>query len=413
MEKSLQNHHEKHKSILKISLKKQINGIEMHSQGKTMTFKNKSFTLLLLLPLLISGCATNPVTGKNELMLSSQEEDVRMGNHYYRPAIQAQGGLYKLDKSVSQYVRRVGHKLAAVSDTPNLPFEFNVINSSIPNAWAMPGGKITINRGLLEELNDEAELAAVLGHEIVHASARHSAKRMQQSLLVQSIFIIADVASGSGGQLNDLGSNINTLIGQQYSQSQELESDKYGMLYLSRAGYDPNAAVDLQATFIRLSKDKKSDWFSGLFASHPPSEKRLEANKATAMTLPSSSYRGKSNFNKHMKKIMLSKHAYRAYDKGVELYLKNKKNIEVLRQAQKAIQLEPKEAIFYALLGDYYFATGQYPFAIKQYNTAISLDNDYYYYFLRRGQAYKRLNEPQKAKSDLQRSQQILHNKKG
>ena len=98
-----------------------------------------------------------------------------MGSQNYGPARQSQGGDYFIDPELTAYVQSVGNKLAAVSDR-KLPYEYTVLNDSVPNAWAMPGGKIAFNRGLLYELNSEAELAAVMGHEMVHAAARHGAK---------------------------------------------------------------------------------------------------------------------------------------------------------------------------------------------------------------------------------------------
>src|SRR4029453_1471540 len=120
----------------------------------------------------LAGCATNPVTGKSELHLVSEAQEIQMGQQQYAPSRQCQGGDYVTDPTVTNYVRQVGNKLAAVADR-QLPYEFVVLNNGELNAWALPGGKLAINRGLLLELNNEAELAAVLRHEIVHAAARH------------------------------------------------------------------------------------------------------------------------------------------------------------------------------------------------------------------------------------------------
>jgi predicted Zn-dependent protease len=132
----------------------------------------------------LCGCVINPVTGDRELALVSADQEIAIGEQQYAPSQQMQGGQYELDSELTSYVASVGQKLAAVSDR-DLPYEFVVLNSSVPNAWALPGGKIAVNRGLLNELNSEAELAAVLGHEIVHAAARHGALAMQRGLLLQ------------------------------------------------------------------------------------------------------------------------------------------------------------------------------------------------------------------------------------
>jgi predicted Zn-dependent protease len=158
-----------------------------------------------LATLALAGCAANPVTGKKELHLVSQEQEIAIGQQQYSPSRQAQGGDYVTDPAVLDYVREVGNKLAAVSDR-KLPYEFVVVNDGTLNAWALPGGKIAVNRGLLTELHSEAELAAVLGHEIVHAAARHGAQQMEQSQLMQIGAQIASVAASvyGGGQLGQM-----------------------------------------------------------------------------------------------------------------------------------------------------------------------------------------------------------------
>ena len=129
------------------------------------------------------GCAVNPVTGQRELSLYSTATEIDMGRSHYVPLQQIRGGEYVTDQGVAKYVSVVGQRIARYSDRA-LPYEFVVLNNSTPNAWALPGGKIAINRGLLVELENEAELAAILGHEIVHAAAKHSVNELQRKLLL-------------------------------------------------------------------------------------------------------------------------------------------------------------------------------------------------------------------------------------
>ena len=117
----------------------------------------RKFAFLLLPLLLIYGCAVNPVTGENELALISENEEISIGQKNYAPSRQMQGGDYTVDPELTVYVNTVGQKLAKVSDR-KLPYEFKVLNNSTPNAWALPGGKIAVNMGLLMELQSEAEL---------------------------------------------------------------------------------------------------------------------------------------------------------------------------------------------------------------------------------------------------------------
>jgi len=131
----------------------------------------RATAIAAIVTIIVAGCAVNPVTGKQQIMLVGESWDLAIGKQHYAPLRQSQGGDYTIDPSVEAYVRRVGNKLAKYADK-KLPYEFHVLNDSVPNAWALPGGKISINRGLLAELKDESELAAVLSHEIVHAG-RH------------------------------------------------------------------------------------------------------------------------------------------------------------------------------------------------------------------------------------------------
>ena len=163
----------------------------------------RKILILLLSCFALYGCAVNPVTGKNELAFITESQEINIGRENYGPSIQMQGGDYTVNPELSAYVSEIGQKLAAVSDR-KLPYEFTVLNNSIPNAWALPGGKIAVNRGLLLELHDEAELAAVLGHEIVHAAARHGAHQMERGIMLQGALIATSIAV-QGSDYVDLG----------------------------------------------------------------------------------------------------------------------------------------------------------------------------------------------------------------
>ena len=252
----------------------------------------------LLVVFTLAGCSVNPVTGSRDFITSSPSDDLKIGTENYQPMLQAQGGLYDVDPALSEYVNGVGQKLAAVSDV-QLPYEFAVLNSSVPNAWALPGGKIAINRGLLTELNNEAELAAVLGHEIVHAAARHSAQQMSRGQLLEGLVAATGVVAGDSGygQLAVGGAGIAAqLVSTKYGRSAELESDRYGMRYMARAGYDPQGAVTLQETFVRLSEGQDQDWVQGLFASHPPSRERVKENRKRANKMEPGGFLGEAEY---------------------------------------------------------------------------------------------------------------------
>ncbi|MCB1692107.1 MAG: M48 family metalloprotease [Pseudomonadales bacterium] len=365
--------------------------------------------LVLALALAMAGCAVNPVTGKHELSLIPVSQQIAMGEEQYVPSQQSQGGVYSVDKELTSYVSEVGQRLAAVSDT-RLPYEFVVLNNSVPNAWALPGGKIAVNRGLLTALDNEAELAAVLGHEVVHAAAGHSAAAMQRGMLLQGVMIATTLASSDSEYGNYIvgGAQLGAqLVTQKYSRSAELEADLYGTRYMKRAGYNPEAAVTLQQTFVRLFEGQKTSWIDGLFASHPPSQERVDANEKTAEALGKTGELGTERWNEKMSYLRSRQDAYLAFDDAGQLASK-KDYAGALAKIDNAIKIEPKEPRFYGLKGDILLEQKKYLPASEEFDKALNRDPGYYEYYLGRGLAYSRLGKTDRARSDLERSNQLL-----
>ncbi|MBU2952639.1 M48 family metalloprotease [Marinobacter sp. F3R08] len=370
----------------------------------------KTSLLAIALVTTLSGCSVNPVTGEKQLSLIGESQELSMGAEQYVPTQQTQGGRFYVDPELTLYVSDVGQKMAAVSDRPDLPYEFVVLNSSVPNAWALPGGKIAINRGLLTELEDEAQLASVLGHEIVHAAARHSVQRMQQSMLIS-----AGVA-GLGFALSDnewaglimggaaLGAQLALA---QYSQGDELESDHYGILYMKEAGYDPEAAVELQEIFLKLSEGRKSSFVDGLFATHPPSAKRVEENQELTQTIGAGGYRGKDVYDRKMATLRSLQPAYDAHDQAMEL-ASNGEMKAALDKVTEAIQLLPREAMFYALRGRIYQDQKETENAAADFEKAVELYPEMFEYRLYNGLAALSLNNLDKARENLTKANETV-----
>ncbi|MBW6508709.1 MAG: M48 family metalloprotease [Desulfuromonadales bacterium] len=363
----------------------------------------------MLVLVVLVGCAVNPVTGRKELTLIGEGTELQIGAEQYAPLRQMQGGDYSTQPQITAYVKEIGGRLAAVSDRP-LPYEFQVINDSTPNAWALPGGKIAINRGLLTEMQSEAELAAVLGHEIIHAAARHSAQSMQRGMLLQGAVVAAAMAAGNSeyaGLAIGGASLAAGLVSQQYSREAEREADYYGMLYMSRAGYDPSAAVDLQQTFVRLSEGRQSNWLEGLFASHPPSQERVDANRRTVSELPAGGEMGVERYRRVLAPLISAQKAYDAHDEGRKALNDNRAD-RALTLADQAIAGEPKEALFYGLRGDALRKQGREREAVAAFDQALQRQPDYFHYYLQRGLAYQALGEIRSANADLERSVALL-----
>jgi len=372
--------------------------------------RKRLLTSLTVALLLIYGCTVNPVTGERQLSLVSAEQEVAIGRQQYLPSQQAQGGRYYIDTEVQLYVAGVGKKLAAVSDRSNLPYEFVVLNNSVPNAWALPGGKIAINRGLLLHLQDESELAAVLSHEIVHAAARHSAAQMTRGTLINiGVQALGATSQSNGfGELGGMAAQLgSTAWMASYGRDAELESDAYGMEYMVRAGYDPRGAVRLQETFVELSKDRQSDFLTGLFASHPPSKARVVANREKVKTYPPGGITNRALFQKKMARLRKDRPAYKAQTEAMKA-LTDKKPQKALSYLDTAVKLQSREGQFWELRGHAWAMLKNPTNAEKAYSTAIAKNPDYFSHYLARGVLRFEQGKRVSAGQDLNRSQNLL-----
>jgi len=232
---------------------------------------------------LLSACATNPATNNNDFVMMTEKQELDLGQ---KAASEVNKSLVLLDAKdpLARYVDRVGQKMAKVSDRPELFYRFYVVDDDTINAFALPGGYIYIHRGLINHMNSEAELAAVLGHEIGHVTARHSVKQYSKAQAYQMGTMIASVfvpIPQAAGMLSDL---LATAVIKGYGRDAELQSDELSVTYLARAGYDPKATVGILKTLKRLhdldTKEKidagdKVQEYHGAFASHPKTEQRI------------------------------------------------------------------------------------------------------------------------------------------
>ncbi|HEY8938566.1 MAG TPA: M48 family metalloprotease [Cellvibrio sp.] len=373
---------------------------------------NIFFRLLgISLLLTVSGCVTNPVTGKSQISLMSPEQEIASGAQNYAPAQQSQGGQYVVDPGLTAYVQSVGKKLAAVSDRPDLPYEFVVLNNDVPNAWAMPGGKLAINRGLLVYLEDEAQLASVLGHEIVHAAARHGAQQQTQNVLMGAGVLIAGVAiSEKKPEVGALGMGALAVGAQawqaKYGRGHELQSDEVGIKYMAKAGYDAQAAVELQEIFVKLSEGRNAGFIEGLFASHPPSQERVEKNKITAAKYPGG-VRNKEAFQRAMAQVNKDKKAYENYQKAQKL-ASEKKYIDAQSYVDQAIAQQPKENLFWEMKGQLLLQQKKTGEAVGAFDKAIQANPKYFKPYALRGIAYYEEGKRDLAEKDLTTSQRYL-----
>jgi len=228
---------------------------------------------------LVSGCAANPVTGRSQLMLMSEQEEIQIDRQNSPFQLSSDYGTIQ-DHALQGYLAEVGLGLAALSHRPRMPYRFNGVNATYINAYAFPGGTICATRGILLKLNDEGELASLLGHELGHVNARHTARQMSQAMLTQ--VLVGGAAAVVGSQSNALG-DLTAQLGSigagallaSYSRDNEREADDLGLRYMAAAGYDPRGFVGLMEMLRNLNQQKPNT-VQTLFSTHPMSEERYQ-----------------------------------------------------------------------------------------------------------------------------------------
>jgi len=256
---------------------------------------------------LTSACAVNPVTGEQDLVMMSEQDEISLGRRTHHEVIK-QYGVYD-DPELQTYVQRIGERLATNSHRKDLIYRFTVVDSKQVNAFALPGGYIYITRGMMSYLNTEAELAAVLGHEIGHVTARHAVRQHSAAQLANigaalgGIFI-PGVYQAGGDQLVYL---FGTVILRGYGREHELEADQLGAEYLARTNYGPHAMLDVirvlknQELFeeqLAKAEGREPRVYHGLFSTHPDSDIRLKEviAKASPSRNPDSTFVGREEY---------------------------------------------------------------------------------------------------------------------
>ena len=231
----------------------------------------------------LPACSTNPATGKTQFNLISDAQELRLGSEASPKFLSSNGGELPSTEIVN-YVRAIGSQLASVSERPDLPWEFHVIDSAQINAFALPGGKVFFSRGLLEKMDNEAQLAGVLGHEVGHVTAQHIGQQMSQRILVAGLATAAGVAGAVSdndylkvlGVGAGIGGGIYLL---KFGRDQESESDMLGMRYMTKVGYNPVGMLQVMNILKAASGGggRQPEWLS----THPSSDTRI--NRVNAL----------------------------------------------------------------------------------------------------------------------------------
>jgi predicted Zn-dependent protease len=241
--------------------------------------KRMKRAMVFCVALLATACATNPVTGKRQISLMNEDQEIRTGQEM-DGEVRREMGIYQ-DEALQKYIEDVGFKLAHESQRPNLPWHFTIVDSAAINAFALPGGYIYITRGILPYLNNEAQLAGVLGHEIGHVAARHAAQQYTRGaatsmgVLISSIFV---PAMQSLGGLAETGLSTMFL---KYSRENELQADSLGAEYAAAGGWDPAQVPEFLTTLARIDEVSDRNGTPNWLQTHPQPENRVDRVQAT------------------------------------------------------------------------------------------------------------------------------------
>lgn len=279
--------------------------------------------------LLAGGCATNPATGQTQLSLISRSQEIQMGRQASQQ-VEATIGTYG-DSSLVRYIRGVGMGIARVSERPDLPWSYEIADEPVVNAFALPGGFIYVTRGILPYFNSEAELAAVLGHETGHVTARHSVEQISRQQLAQLGLGIGSVLFEPVQKYgNVLGAGLNLLF-LKYSRDDERQADALGLRYMVKAGYDPNQMIDVFQMLDRQSSESGGSGVPGWLQTHPSPQDRIQLIRKQLDTLPVAERKGKIErqaYLKHMDGIVFGQDPRDGYFQG-DLFLHPKLRFQI------------------------------------------------------------------------------------
>jgi predicted Zn-dependent protease len=261
--------------------------------------------IIAVVAALAAGCAVNPATGERQFSLMSEAQEIQVGQQQ-DVQVRKDMGVYD-DTGLQQYVSGVGLKLAQVSERPDLAWHFTVVDSPAVNAFALPGGYIYITRGILPYLDNEAQLAGVLGHEIGHVTARHAATQYSRQVGAGLGLIVGTIFVPEARPFTDLGQAGLGVLFLKYGRDDELQADSLGVRYASRAGWDPEGVPAMLTTLARIENTSDSRGVPNWLQTHPPAPdrvERVEAAVSQAETGRTSFASNRDGFLRHLDGLM-------------------------------------------------------------------------------------------------------------
>jgi predicted Zn-dependent protease len=257
-------------------------------------------------------CATNPATGKRQLMLVSEAQEIAMGKEADQEAIAAYG-LYP-DPDIQAYVNELGQRLAAKSERPSLPWSFKVVDDPAVNAFALPGGYVYVTRGIMAHLRSEAELAGVMGHEIGHVTARHSASQMSKQQLAMGGLVLGMAVKPELQQFAGLAQQGLGLLFLKFGRDDENQADDLGLRYMTREAYDPGEMLEVFGVLDGVTRaeggGRMPDWLS----THPsPGNRLTRIQSQIATTGASGSVVNRAEYLRRLERMVFGENPREGY----------------------------------------------------------------------------------------------------
>lgn len=369
----------------------------------------KLFSILLFFIFILS-CTTvqDPLTGKPTLTLLSVEQEIEIGRKIVPQAINENEGLYP-DEEVQQYVREIGYKLASV--TPRkVSYQFYVVNSKDINAFALPGGPVFINRGLLLTLDNESELAGVLAHELGHINARHHAKFLEKTYGMNILLNILAITTANSSYYNltmELAKISAGLLQLKYSRDQENEADELGIRFTYQADYDPRGLISTFEKFKKMEKDKAPpEWL----LTHPLPETRIKnVSQLIATKYPNLLLLKKDSekFQYIKQKVLKTEESYK-YIENAKENIKNKNYSVAITNLDTSIKLYPQNNLAYTYRAYAYYILKNYNKSYEDSYKAYNLDQNYFLPQLIMGASLTKLGKYKESISVLEKAKKLI-----
>ena len=326
----------------------------------------------------VSGCATSPVTGERILVGMSEEEERQVDRQVAPHQFSQDMGAVQ-DESINRYVAGLGGRMDDLTQRPNMPYSYRVLNANYINAYTFPGGAMGVTRGIMTELGSEAELAALLGHEMGHVNARHAAQRQGQQMLAQAavagLTIAAVATDSSWGGLAAVGGQVGaSALLASYSRDNEREADALGQDYMVRAGYPASGMTQLHGLLVREAKETPS-LLETMFSSHPMSSERVANAQRLAETKHAASLRADPQRERYMDSTASLRRLKPAIDacKRGETAMARKQLPQAQGEFAKALAVAPRDYPSNLLMARCLAAQGRQKEALRYADAARSI----------------------------------------